>query len=451
MRFSSKLKLLGLTSALVFTMSTSVVAAEKINVSVNGEVVQFDTQPYIDQNGRTMVPIAKIADIFNANSSWNGANSTVTIKDDYTTIQLKIGESKIKVNGKDIAMDTQAVIKGGRTFVPLSAIAKAFDVGYTWNGATNTVAINADSLSKGDVEINNNEYSAQDYSIINISAGNKFAFDGEYLYYSNPKDNKYLYQRNMTTGAVKKLFDGGTLARNIYVTDDYIIFQYMDNTTKKSVLARVNKDGTGLVNGSSVIENNKKLWYVQVYGDKIYYLIDAGNNKPELYSCDLDFQNSKKLLDNVSYFFIADDKIIYQDNMDTYSVNLDLTDKKKLANLGTSEIYTPKNLDLTTSKVYLSAYQKYNKINVIGDDGTLKTVTTKNAADYGTWTILDDKVYYATSKVGISSYDMQTGKETLLMEGSYDYPHIIGDYILTTSGNNVVSYNLKTNEKAILN
>ncbi len=122
-------------------ITTPAPTPKKINVSVNGEQIIFDTPPYADNNGRTMVPIAKVAEIFEATTSWDDSTSTVTIKNGDTTISLVLGESYITVNGEIFAMDTKAVAKNGRTYVPISAIAKAFKVGYTWDSATSTVVI----------------------------------------------------------------------------------------------------------------------------------------------------------------------------------------------------------------------------------------------------------------------------------------------------------------------
>ncbi len=47
------------------------------------------------------------------------------------------------INGETITIDTKVVMKNGRTFVPISAIAKAFNTGYTWDSGTSTVDIQA--------------------------------------------------------------------------------------------------------------------------------------------------------------------------------------------------------------------------------------------------------------------------------------------------------------------
>ncbi len=112
------------TSSSSKSTSTSTKTAAKssvryTNLTVNGENVNLDTKPFIDENGRTMVPIAKIAEIFNATTEFDATTNTVTIKDADTTIVVVIGEKTMLVNGETINMDTQVVIKNGRTYVPI--------------------------------------------------------------------------------------------------------------------------------------------------------------------------------------------------------------------------------------------------------------------------------------------------------------------------------------------
>ncbi len=68
------------------TNTTTAPKVRYINVTVNGESLDFDTKPFVDENGRTMVPIAKIAEIFNAITEFDAITNTVTIKDADTTI-----------------------------------------------------------------------------------------------------------------------------------------------------------------------------------------------------------------------------------------------------------------------------------------------------------------------------------------------------------------------------
>lgn len=427
-----------LTSALVLLMSSSVLAVENVNVSINGVSVNFDVKPYVDENGRTLVPISKIAGIFNATTNWDSANNTVTIKDNTTTIKLKIGENEINVNNVDVQMDTKAVIKEGRTFVPISAIAKAFNVGYTWNGTTNTVDIKA-----GDnVKVETEEYSVQDYSIVNRSAGNNFALDGEYLYYSNPNNKRYLYKKNITTGENVKVFDKGEWIHDIYLTDDYIIFQYMDLNTHKNVLARLDKKSKDIkIFGSTPVN-------IQVANDRIYYTSDEGGRK--LYSMNFDFEDQKMIIDNLNVFIVNENVVIFDSMNKMYTSSLDGTDKKEISINGNLDDLSLINVDLETSNIYPVQFQKYNQLDVINESGELQTYKLNNAIQYGYITVLDDVVYYNTANVGISSYDINTGKETLIIKENFDNPHLIGDYIYAISGNKVVTYNLATRVKSEL-
>ncbi len=129
------------TSSSSTSTKPKVVEVRYINVTVNGESVIFDAKPYIDENGRTMVPISKIAEIFSATTEFDEQNNSVIIKKDDTTVAIKIGEKSLKINGESSEMSTKAVIKNGRTYVPITAIAKAFNVGYTWDNASSTVDI----------------------------------------------------------------------------------------------------------------------------------------------------------------------------------------------------------------------------------------------------------------------------------------------------------------------
>lgn len=108
--------------------------------STNSEVV-----PFIDENGRTMVPLRAAAEAIGINDiSWDGSSKTVTIKNSKDTVKIKIGENKITVNSTDIAIDTAAVIKNNRTFLPIRAIANAVgiqDENIVWNENTKTINI----------------------------------------------------------------------------------------------------------------------------------------------------------------------------------------------------------------------------------------------------------------------------------------------------------------------
>lgn len=99
-------------------------------VSVNDELVVFpDEQPYVDENGRTMIPVRFVAEALGADVEWDPATRTAIISKDGTTVEITIGQKNLKVtkDGKTstVAMDTAAVNKDGRTSVPIRFVAEA--------------------------------------------------------------------------------------------------------------------------------------------------------------------------------------------------------------------------------------------------------------------------------------------------------------------------------------
>ena len=105
------------------------------------ETLNMDAAPYIDENGRTMVPVRYVAEAIGVspqNILWG--DRTVTI---FTTnnqvVQVKVDTPTITINGANIQMDTKAVIKDGRTYLPISWVAKVLGVPYTWDSDTKTV------------------------------------------------------------------------------------------------------------------------------------------------------------------------------------------------------------------------------------------------------------------------------------------------------------------------
>ena len=120
-----KLLVILLSVLTVLSLCISAFAADsEIRLTVNGKAVVFpDEQPYLDGAHRTMVPIRFVTEAMGAEVNWdeNTKTATMTLKD--RTVYVTIGQQSIKVETptatKFVTMDTAAVIKNGRTFVPI--------------------------------------------------------------------------------------------------------------------------------------------------------------------------------------------------------------------------------------------------------------------------------------------------------------------------------------------
>lgn len=100
--------------------------------SVNKIYATADVAPYIDTNDRTMVPIRFVAEAIGAKVDYDSEKGEITIAEGQNTIVLKVGASSYTLNGKTVAIDTQAVSVDGRVMLPLRAVAEALgaDVDY---------------------------------------------------------------------------------------------------------------------------------------------------------------------------------------------------------------------------------------------------------------------------------------------------------------------------------
>lgn len=116
----------------------------------NAEKIATDTAPYVDKNGRTLVPLRFVAyalGLGEENVIWDQENQTVTIKANITfpkfytlpqktlkrTLVFKIGSPEFTVDGETKTMDTVPVLVNGRTMLPARFVAENLDYEVFWN------------------------------------------------------------------------------------------------------------------------------------------------------------------------------------------------------------------------------------------------------------------------------------------------------------------------------
>ena len=127
-------------------LSSQVSAVElPLRVVVDGERLQFpDAQPFIDPSERLQIPSRFIGESLGAKVSWDGKAQKATFVKGSTSLVLFIDKSEYQVNNQKKHMDTKALLKKGRIFVPARYVAEAFGAGVAWDKAIRTVYINTD-------------------------------------------------------------------------------------------------------------------------------------------------------------------------------------------------------------------------------------------------------------------------------------------------------------------
>lgn len=118
------------------------VEARGIKILVNGEDITNKSESFIT-NDRVMVPIRFVSEALGKDVNYIESTQEIKISDGADTVSLKIGSNLIEISGKDyIISDVKVAAKNGRTFVPVRAVAEAFNLFVGYDYKSNTVTIN---------------------------------------------------------------------------------------------------------------------------------------------------------------------------------------------------------------------------------------------------------------------------------------------------------------------
>jgi hypothetical protein len=218
---------------MLMAFTTTSFAQLPLRVVVNGDRVNFpDAEPFIDDNGRTQVPVRFVSEALGAEVGWEGSTKTVTISQGDKEIKIVIGKKDYTINGEKNLMDTEALLKEDRTFVPIRFVSEGLGARVEWDSAVRTVYI--DTREKGDIK----DDTPKDGSIIEE--------DG----YLVPNDTNIIIAK----------------ARDSKVVETYISINFMRPNFEKQiedlVFALENKFGKDIANEvRKHVEQKKSRWH----------------------------------------------------------------------------------------------------------------------------------------------------------------------------------------------
>ena len=156
-----------------------------VNIVINGKAVAFTESsgcPYVDQNNRTMVPLRVTMEATGAAVGWDQGAQTAIVITEHDRIEVPVGADYLYNNNKKLQNDTAAVVKDGRTYLPIRAVLESADYKVEWDGATKTVnAYNFSFDSNSFVPYSTASLSAL---VKEILAGNVVYINGQY--YATP-------------------------------------------------------------------------------------------------------------------------------------------------------------------------------------------------------------------------------------------------------------------------
>ncbi len=104
----------------------------QLAVVAGGSHVYFDVDPFIDGSSRLIVPFRALCEALGAGVDWDPQTREVTIVKGDTRVQFTIDSTAALVNGEEKTMDTRAVIRDGRTMIPLRYAGEYLGARVTW-------------------------------------------------------------------------------------------------------------------------------------------------------------------------------------------------------------------------------------------------------------------------------------------------------------------------------
>ena len=137
-------KIIPIILSLTVVMSgCTTLAEEKIKVTLDGQAMDFDVAPII-QNDRVLVPMRAIFEELHCSVDYTDIDGRqiITAKlNENNSIGLVIGSDEMQIHNQKIKLDTAPIIVNDRTLVPLRAVSEAFDYDVNWDEDTKTVTI----------------------------------------------------------------------------------------------------------------------------------------------------------------------------------------------------------------------------------------------------------------------------------------------------------------------
>lgn len=146
-------KLVSILLAFVLTFNIGQVFAEneqpkELSITVDGKDISFvENKPYVNEDGRLMVPVRFIAENMGCTVEWDGENQAINLQNTRKKVTLKIGSKFATVHdlrskaSKDKEFDTTAVLSNGSTYVPLRFISETFGTTIEWFEETNAISL----------------------------------------------------------------------------------------------------------------------------------------------------------------------------------------------------------------------------------------------------------------------------------------------------------------------
>lgn len=291
----------------------------------------------------------------------------------------------------------------------------------------------------------------------NLLNGGLFTQADNVIYFANPNDNNKLYKMNANLTKLQKLYNDKVSYIN--AAGNYIFYTRRNDKLKSTGNALLSLSTTGLFritkNGTDLGRLYEDPTQVAcLYGNNIYYQHYDQKRGLELYSTKIDGSESKKLKpEAVAPYSVSNNTIYYSGwnrEHQIHSMDIDGGNQRVIYDGNCTSV-----VKVGDYIYFLDMDKNYNLCRVALDGGTPETVIKNKLATYN---ITNDGniIFYQIDdgqKNGIYMYDLNSGTNSLIASGDYNFIHIISDYVFYEKfdGSTAYYYNMSNGDTKVFN
>lgn len=136
-------------AALLAAPGAALADSTDVSLIVGDEFVVSDEaagQVYINDAGRTMIPLRVVGDAMGYDTEWSAGTVHVTGEGGAVDVTMTIGETAYTANGEAGSFETAPVIQNGRTYLPARDFSEIYGNIY-WEGESRSVWITQDDVT----------------------------------------------------------------------------------------------------------------------------------------------------------------------------------------------------------------------------------------------------------------------------------------------------------------
>lgn len=121
----------------------------RIDIFLDGKQIYVKGEPEI-KNNRIMVPLRSVTEGLGADVEWVGDTQQIVITRASNTVMMTLNQTTAYLDGVPVEMDVAPYAINGRTLIPVRYVAELFGQTVTWDGKNRRVDIYEDKSAAGD-------------------------------------------------------------------------------------------------------------------------------------------------------------------------------------------------------------------------------------------------------------------------------------------------------------